>query len=196
MRILLEGDTGVALAPQRGKVPIVYRYQDITLDSGVVVPDVLVGVSDETGEVLSIPSQSTPKIKSARSQAKEETITVRIPNELNDVLWLVSDELGADPSKFSSAVVRFYLSEAVTNSSLARRLKRLSMSQIAQRTRKSKLTFRMTKYFVTKVHTVEKAQRVTRSDLVRGAVLAAKEDVFEGKAKQRTERLRAIANVM
>ena len=196
MKILSEGDAGVALAPGRGRVPVVYRYQDVRLDSGVLVRDVLVGVLEETGEVLSIPAQSTPKIKSARHKAKEETFSVRMPSELDDVLWLVSEELGANPTKFNSAIVRFYLAEAIENASLARRLKRLSLSQLAQRSRRTKFTFRSDRHFLVRVRGVEKDQSVSRSDLVRGAVLAAKEDVFEGKAKRRVERLRAIAHVV
>jgi len=72
MKILKEGDRSVAIAPGRGKVPVIYRYQDLRLDSGVTVKDVLVGVAEGTGEVLTIPAQSAPRIKLARSRAKEE----------------------------------------------------------------------------------------------------------------------------
>jgi hypothetical protein len=47
MKIIEEGTRGVALAPERGKVPVVFEYRDLTLDSGVVVKDVLVGVAAE-----------------------------------------------------------------------------------------------------------------------------------------------------
>ena len=77
MRIIQEGDRGVALAPDRGKVPVVYRYRDLVLDSGVTVKDVLVGVDEATDEVLAVPAQSTPKIKLARQASKEETFSVR-----------------------------------------------------------------------------------------------------------------------
>jgi hypothetical protein len=97
----------------------VYRYQDLTLDSGTVVKDVLVGVAEDTGEVLSIPSQSTPKIKLARSAAKEETFSVRIPRELDDLIWLMAAELGANPAKFGAALIRFYLHGATANASFA-----------------------------------------------------------------------------
>lgn len=66
VKILEEGSTGVALAPKRGKVPVVFGYQDLTLESGLVVRDVLVGVDVVTGEVLSLPARSTPRIKLAR----------------------------------------------------------------------------------------------------------------------------------
>ncbi len=62
-----------------------FEYRDLILDSGGVVKDVLVGVAEDTREVLSIPAQSTPRIKLARHAAKDETFSVRIPFEVNDV---------------------------------------------------------------------------------------------------------------
>src|SRR5690606_4508648 len=130
------------LAPERGKVPVVFEYRDLTLDSGVVVKDVLVGVAEDTGEVLAVPAQSTARIKLTRLAAKDETFSVRIPFELNDVLWGVSHELGANPTKFNSALIRFYLHEATHSRTMARRLKKLSSSDLAAKASKTKLTLR------------------------------------------------------
>jgi hypothetical protein len=52
MRIGQEGDRGIALEPGRGKVPVAYKDQELVLDSGVTVKDVLVGVAQGTDEVL------------------------------------------------------------------------------------------------------------------------------------------------
>lgn len=67
MKILREGDRGYALARERGRVEIVYEYRTVTLEkSKATVRNVLVGVDAETGEVLTVPAQSTPKLKAAR----------------------------------------------------------------------------------------------------------------------------------
>ena len=67
MKNLPEGDRGYALAPERGRVEIVYEYRAIELEkSKATVRNVLVGVDTETGEVLTVPTQSTPKLKAAR----------------------------------------------------------------------------------------------------------------------------------
>jgi hypothetical protein len=157
---------------------------------------VLVGVAEGTNEVLAIPAQSTPKIKLARSVAKEETFSVRIPQELNDLIWLVAFELGANPAKFGAALIRFYLHEATERQSLAKRLKRLATDELATRTSKAKLTLRSDLDLLEELSRVEKDHDVTRSDLVRGAVMAAKEDVLEKRPKRRLEQLRAIAEAV
>lgn len=196
MRILKEGDTGTAVAPGRGKVSIVYRYQDLVLDSGAVVKHVLVGVDIEAGEVLTVPAQSTPKIQAARKAAKEETFSVRIPCELDDVLWLVSAQFGVNPSRFTAPLIRFYLNEALASASLARRLKRLSAGALASKACRSKLTLRSYTALVDRLKMIEKRYAVSRSALVRGVVLAAKQDVLDGRAKRRTELLQAIAEAV
>ena len=75
MEILREGDRGYALAPERGRVEIVYDYRTIELErSKATVRNVLVGVDTETGEVLTVPAQSTPKLKAARDAKTRSTI--------------------------------------------------------------------------------------------------------------------------
>ena len=57
MKILREGDRGYALAPERGRVEIVYEYRTVELEnSKATVRNVLVGVDTETGEVLTVPA--------------------------------------------------------------------------------------------------------------------------------------------
>lgn len=196
MKFIEEGSTGVALAPERGRVPVVYEYRDLTLDSGLVVEEVLVGVDVETREVLLVPAQSTPRIKLARQAAKEETFSVRIPRELNDVLWGVSYELGANPTKLVSALIRFYLHEATDRRSMALRLKKLSASVLAAKASRTKLTLRSDSELLKRVKRVEERESVTRSALVRGAVIAMKEDVFDRPRKGRLAQLRAIAEAV
>jgi hypothetical protein len=196
MKIIQEGETDTALAPGRGRVPIVFEYRDLTLDSGVVAKDVLVGVAVDGGEVLTVPAQSTPRLKAARERGKDETFSVRIPAELNDVLWGISEELGANPAKLSPALVRFYLHQATESRALARRRKRLSRHQLASKSPRTKLTVRSTAALLNRVRSMEQEQEVTRSDLVRGAIMATKEDVFDRPAGERLEQLKAIAEAV
>jgi hypothetical protein len=64
------------------------------------------------------------------------------------------------------------------------------------RAARSKLTLRSDVDLLDALRKVEKDHDVTRSDLVRGAVLAAKEDVLEKKPRRRMEQLRAIADAI
>lgn len=69
MHLWKEGDRSEAIC-ERCEARVVTRFEVRTLrleQSAVDVPGVLVGVSTECGETTSVPAQSTPAIKRARS---------------------------------------------------------------------------------------------------------------------------------
>ena len=194
MKIIREGDRGVALAPKMGPVPVVYRYRDLTLDSGVTVPSVLVGVHEGTDEILIIPSQSTARIKEEREDGKEEVLEARVPRELEDVLALLADHFRVSTRKFAPALIRFYLHVATEQPALARRLARLSQESLAQGRLAGRIKVRCESRLIAQLdRVVAELGQVSQSDLVRGVIMAAKEDVLDGRAKNRSLQLEAVA---
>jgi hypothetical protein len=170
-------------------VPITYRYRSVRLEK--------TAVDDATDEVLVIPSQSTPRLKAAREQVKEETIQVKIPHELDDVLVVIADRFNAPPKKFTPAVLRYYLSEASESPKLRGRLVRLSGHPLASGKTGARLSFRSSREFGKRV---QRAARLVKggsvSALTRGAILAAKEDLVDGKSKPRMNKLEAVARAL
>lgn len=194
MTFLREGDRGKALAKGRGWVPITYMYRSVRLKkTGIDVPNVLVGVDDDTGETLVIPSQSTPRLKAARQAVKDDVVQVKIPHELDDMLVVIADRLEAPPKKFTPALLRYYLSEAAESSKLAGRLVRLSKGSLAKGPTGCKLSFRSSPRFKARVTS---ASGANISVLTRGAIVAAKEDVLDGKSKLRSDKLKAVAKAI
>lgn len=195
MKILREGDRGTALAPGRGRVEIVYRYRPVVLEqTGVTVEGVLVGVDVETDDIVTIPAQSTPKLKAAREARKDAVLSVRMPRELEDVLNLVAEYYGTDPEQFTPAVIRFYLARAATDEGTARRLGRLAKSDLATGELRQNLRLRLRRDLHARLGEIaETVEGVNKSELVRGAILAAKEDVLEGRARRRRKELEAVA---
>ena len=198
MKILKAGDRGEGLAPRRGRVPIVYEYRTVHLEaSDIDVPNVLVGVCEETDEVLVIPAQSAPRLKEARATVKDEVFPVRLPAQLSDVLWLLADHFEVGNKKFLPALLRFYLGEAVRDRRLARRLARLSKHTLATEGHDLRITLRTPPGLLGAVDRIAAdIGGVTRSDLVRGAIIAAKEDVLDGKTTRRARELRAVASAV
>ena len=198
MKILRDGDRGHALVPERGRVGVVYQYRAIELQAtGEEVKNVLVGVDVETGEVLTIPAQSTPKLKAARSARKEVVMSVRIPRELSDVLDLVAECLHTEADHFTPALIRYYLAAAVSNERLARRLGTLSQSPLATGKLGGNLRIRIRRDLHEAVcHIASTTEGVNMSDLVRGGILAAKQDVLDGHGRGRKETLEALAQAV
>ncbi len=194
VKIIQEGEKGVALAPGLGRVPVVYEYRDLVLDSGTKVKSVLVGVHEESDKVLLVPAQSTPRIKEAREAAKEEVLEARVPRELEDILALLAEHYSVSPKKFAPAVIRFYLHSATVSPPLARRLDRLSRVRLAHGKRAARIRVRCQSSLSEQVAQLAAAfADATQSDLVRGAIIAAKQDVLDNRAKRRSQQLEAVA---
>lgn len=184
----------MALAPRLGRVPVTYRYQDLRLDSGLVVPNVLVGVHEDSDQVLVIPAQSAARIKEGREAAKEEVLEARLPRELEDVLALLAERYHVNTRRFSPALIRFYLHSATEQPPLARRLSRLARMPLAQGRQAARIKVRCElRLMVGLERLAGSLTSVSVSDLVRGAIVAAKEDVLDGRAHRRTAQLEAVA---
>ncbi len=194
MKIIQEGDTGVALAPEVGRVPVVYTYRDLTLDSGTIVKNVLVGVHEDSDQVLVIPAQSSPRIKEAREASKEEVLEARVPRELEDILALLAEHYRVTPKKFTPAIIRYYLHSATLSPPLARRLDKLSRARLAQGKRAGRIRVRCEASLSAQVAQLAAAfKQANQSDLLRGAIIAAKQDVLDNRAKKRSQQLEAVA---
>lgn len=195
MRILREGDRGRAICPNcDGRVEIRYEYRTVHLEeSDLDVENVLVGVCEECDEVVSIPAQSTPKLKQARA-TKDETLEARVPQHLDDIVYLIADKLDVSARHLRSALLRYYFNEVRQNKATARRVFRLASSDLARGKQDARISLRI----APELHTATwcAATEVgfrTRADLVRGVLLAAKEDVIEGRAKSRSKELERVA---
>lgn len=197
MRVLQEGDGGRAICSRcEQRVRIRYEYGTFHLDeTGVDVEDVLLGICEGCGGTVTIPAQSTPRLKAAR-QRKDELLDARVPRPLEDLLYAVAEEVGSSAPDFRSHLVRYYLLEIARNEATARRVHRLAQSPLAQGKKDARISVRVEAE--TLARAMEKAREEgleTRADVVRGLILAGAEDVLEGRAGRRRRELERIAAV-
>ena len=163
-------------------------------ESGIDVPDVLVAVCDECGGTAAVPAQSAPKLREARERRKAEQLETRIPLHLDDVIHLLSDHFEAAVATFRPALLRFYLREVAADEVLAQRVKHLGGTELARGRARARLSLRVPAELLASVR--ERSREVgigSDADLVRGILLAAMEDVLEGKAPERHLRLGGAA---
>lgn len=197
MRILKEGDRGQAVCEQcRQRTSTTYQYRTVRLErTGVDVSDVLVAVCDTCGGVVSIPAQSTPKLKEVR-EAKEATINARIPKHLEDVLRLVADRYSASSRAFISVLFRFYLNQVANSEPFARRVCRLSREDLAKGKSEARVSLRISEdLWHDALRGAREAGLSSRSDLLKGVILAALEDSTTERAPARRKVLEEIAAV-
>jgi hypothetical protein len=167
-----------------------YRLQQ----SGIDVPGALVGVCDQCDSIVAIPAQTSPRLREARVPLKEEQIEARIPTHLEDVLYLLAGEFAAPVQAFRPAVLRYYLAELMRDPSLAERVRLLAESELADAPARARVSLRVPAELLEDARAAARAAGIARdSDLIRGLLLAAKEDVLDGRHPERIQRLSGAA---
>lgn len=197
MRIWKEGDRLEAVCERCGDVcDATYRYRTVRLrETGVDVPNVLVGICDVCDEVVAIPDQSAPRLKEARERQTVK-VPLRMSRELDDVLHLVADRFQAAADLFTGMLVRYYLHEARTDPELLSRAARLAHSPLATQPQQVRASFYVgTELLETMDARMREAGIAGRSELIRGLIIAAKEDLLDDRAPRRKEELKQIAAV-
>lgn len=167
-----------------------YRMQQ----SGVDVPGALVYVCDRCDNVVATPAQSSARLYEAKQARKEEQLEARIPTHLEDVIYLLAHEFFTPVQAFRPAVLRFYLGELLNDPALAQRVRLLSESDMADAPARARVSLRVPAELLAAVRETARAAGIAKdSDLVRGLLLAAKEDVLDGRHEERILRLSGAA---
>ena len=195
LKIWHEGDRSEALCPKCGDWrETEFQYRTFRLEkSNKDVPDVLVAVCTECGEIAAVPHQSSPKLREARHR-EPSRVDARIPKELRDIVGVLANEFGGEPEPFAGGMVRYYLQEIVADKKLARRVAALAKSKEAEGTPGGRLAFRLEKGLLGEAMDAAKRVHVKdKSALVRGIIVAAKQDAYDAPHAARREALKAIA---
>jgi hypothetical protein len=196
MYLVKEGDESEAICPHcKTLVTTHYRTRTYRLvKSGVDVPGALVAVCDLCDKVATIPAQTTPRIGEALQRRKEESLEVRIPTHLEDVIHLMARKFEAPIPTFRPNVLRFYLRELASDAQFAERVNVLARSDMARGPARARVSLRAPQPLLAEAR--ERARRVgidTDAQMLRGLLLAAKEDVLDGGDPQRILRLGGAA---
>ncbi|MEP6832652.1 MAG: hypothetical protein ABJB74_04620 [Gemmatimonas sp.] len=199
LMLLRQGDISDAICPTcKAWREIRFEYRTTRLTkSKIDVADVLVGVCQTCDDVASIPQQSAPKLREARQSAPSR-IDARIPKELRDVIGMMASEFGGSPEPFAGGMLRYYLAMIARDSVLAKRIGKLANSASAAGTPGGRIAFRLERSLIdgamAKVNA--KSDVVDQSGLIRGIIVAAREDSIERPMDKRVVALRAIALAM
>lgn len=158
------------------------------------VPGVLVDVCDICDEVVTIPHQSTARLRDARAGRKDETLEARIPTHLEDIIHLIADRYEAPVQTFRPGLLRFYLRELARDAEFARRVRDLANSEPAQAPARARISLRAPAALLAEARQQARdAGMRTDAEMLRGILLAAKEDVLDRGDRNRCLRLGGAA---
>ena len=195
LEIWHQGDRSEALCEKcDGWRETEFRYRPFRLaKAGVTVPDVLVGVCVVCDTTATIPQQSAPKLKAALQKAPGR-IDARIPKELRDVIGVLAADFGGETEPFAGGMLRYYMRAMTEDEVLARRIRALAASADARGTPGGRIAFRLDKRLMADaLSTFGDHKSDSKSSLVRGIIVAAKQDAYDSPNKGRLNALKAIA---
>ena len=184
-RFLKAGDVSRAICPHcKAMRDTVYQYRQVLLGKAKVpVPNVLVGVCRACDRTISLPAQSTPRIKQARERDIKEQ-NARIPLELEDRLNMMAYSLDIRPEPFKGAVCRYALSRVVKDKRFAQRVWKNAVSDDAKGTPGGRVKFRAESSLPREAKAVALDAGIgDLSTILRGAILTV--DVMLAAPKER-----------
>lgn len=171
-----------------------FDYRTYSLEKPKVdVPDVLVAVCTVCDRVAAVPFQSSPKLNAAR-KAADAPLEARIPRHLDDVLGVVASHYGRNDSEFRGVVLRYYLHALAENEKFASHVCELASGELARGTADERLSLKVRKPLLAQAW--DRARGVgirTKTDMVKGAIVAAAEDLESRDGKKRRETLSEMA---
>jgi hypothetical protein len=135
MRLYQDGERSAGICERcRSKVTTRMVYRDyVPTGWDRLVPDVLVAVCDQCGQVVSVPQQSMPRVNEYRKELHpaREGVEARVPRGIVEALELVTATLGGEPKVIRPAVLRYYLNLLAEDPKVARAVKEHSLRGLA-----------------------------------------------------------------
>lgn len=181
MKIWKDGDEARAICPTcERRTGVVYRRRTVKLEKpNVEVPMVLVAACRECDGIAAIPHQSTPKLR-AGVERPTETLNVRVPGHLEDVLGLLADRWAPGARSGMAASLRILLHRFGNDPSFARHVKEFLDNPLVGGAADHDLSVRVPSHILIAVDDMAETVGIpSRSDVTRCALAAAKEDVLD-----------------
>lgn len=191
-----EGDTNSVVCPHcKDLVDAHARVRSYHMpERGIDVLGVLLDICERCDQVATIPNQSTLRMLEARVPLKEEQLEARVPTHLEDVIYMLAWEFAAPVPAFRPAVLRFYLAELMRDPTLGERVRLLAASDLADAPARARVSLRVPAELLEDARAAARAAGIAKdSELVRGLLLAAKEDVLDRRHPERIQRLSGAA---
>jgi len=185
MKIYTEGEKSKGLCQICKKlVPTTFKVSSVPLSSGKgKVGDILAAKCDNCDHVVSIPQQSSPRIKEVLS-TKKHSIEVRLPIHLLDILNVATDQFEMGSSdQLKDSLVRYYISLADTNKEVSKSIKKFSESDFAKGSG-YRLSLKVNEAAYGRFLHLMEHTKLNKTQLLKGLILQIYEDLLQKPQKK------------
>lgn len=193
MKIYMESEKSKGICKKcKILVPITFQVASVPLSSKKGrVEDVLVGKCDHCQHIVSIPQQSSPRIKEVLSH-KKHSIEVRLPIHLLDILILASDHFNlGSPDQLKDSLVRYYIAMADSDKKISGSVKKYSSSEFAKGSG-HRLSLKVNDTIFGRFENLMKITGLNKTQVLKGLILQINEDILQNPVKKRMEELEKV----
>jgi hypothetical protein len=177
-----EGDASKAMCEHcKAIVPVTFRYANFNAQ-GLVIPDILQGFCDRCGDSVSLPHQSTFKIREYR-ETHDNSISVRIPKHYNDILTSIGGvhKISRKPNLICRLLSELYIGKMVRPGGTKFRRKVFAAldDDFAKGKSDDRLCCSFSDITFSNLKIISAEENKKESVIVKGIIVAAKHDLLE-----------------
>lgn len=195
MKIVKEGDQRQVVCETCGLITATYRLRDIEFSDGsTTVRNVLAGVCDSCDTVVSIPSQSTAKVRAEYNKVKT-SVDVRLPAHYLDILNLAAQIIAPDlPESFNKPLILYYLHALSSGRYSSTDLHLLLNTDLAKAKSSKRLSLKLNQQSLAEINVLMQSQGLqSNTEVFKLVILKINEDIVQQKALTRLPELRNLA---
>ena len=163
-----------------------FRYDTLTLDDGLKVPDAMLAFCDVCGSRVAMAQQSAHLVRRAHHIKRKKT-SLRLPRVLSDLASLLVSDAGGDPSQTAApelvlkAMLATLLDHPERRELWAQRMTELRSDPILAQPSEKKINLGLTPRLLEELATLQEVSHLTQSQVIRMTLLAARADLEVGK---------------
>ncbi|MBL8024807.1 MAG: hypothetical protein JNL74_00255 [Fibrobacteres bacterium] len=196
MIIHKEGDKSKAICERcKEIVPVTFRYAPF-MAQGLKVPEVMQGFCDKCGDSVSLPHQSTYRIREYR-ESHNRPVEFRVPPHFTDILLTIGNmhKVSQKPNLLCRLLSELYLSKISLpgGSRIQKQIVLALTEDIAGGKSKDRLSCVFPDNAYATLKTVSSAEHKTTSDIVRGIIVTAKHDILDKRNRSISKEFEELA---
>ena len=193
MKIYKEGEKSKGVCQTCKKiVHTTFKITSVPLSSNKgTVDNILAAVCDQCENVVSIPAQSTPRIRET-IRAKKRSIEARLPRHLLDILILAGDkfEMGS-PETLKDSLIRYYIALAEEDKNILKNIKKFSGSDFAKGTG-DRLSLKVNEAIYQKFENFKEKTKLSKTQIIKGLILQINQDILQKPTKKLMDNLKKM----
>lgn len=195
MRIVKEGDKRQVICHNCGRSEATYLLRNVDFsDKSGTVKNILAAVCDKCHEVVSIPAQSTPKIKAEYNKTKS-SVEVRVPAHFLDVLNVATQKINpALDESFNRSLILYYIHALNSGRYDQHGLSKFLNDELAKAKASKRISMKVNPNQLDELNAIMERQKLKKNtDVIKAVIMKINEDIVQNDKPEQLAELRNVA---